>query len=392
MASAEQLQRLKRNVKAWNEWRVRSYDVAIDLSGADLRETNLRETNLSGANLSGADLSRANLSGANLRGANLSGARLFAADLSDAYLSSARLSSALLGKADLSNANLFAADLSEANLRGANLSGANLGETDLSGADLREADLSGADLNRANLSRALLSELDLNKVDLRETNVGGAYFGGVAYAQIAGFHRVETPERYEIEVEIALPQEDINYPDLERLQMAIDHLMEVCEFELKGELDPVRGSWWQKLIFWSKDKTTSTAVNRILQTLKEVFVARSIGIPSAEEAAKLAEAVDKVIKSLEPFENGVIRLGKLLVIKGNLRGKSVLRVETISLALAQKLADNPQLINRPEQLLLLIEEPDTASQGVPTVTPSDKPQGHLPPAESVLQLPPGGNP
>ncbi len=257
------------------------------------------------------------------------------------------------------------ANLSEADLRAADLAGAILAGANLRRADLRKANLEGADLTGTDLSEAILSD-----------NV----------------ETTERSERYEIEVEIALPQEDINYIDLEQLQMAVDHLMEVCEFELKGELDPIRGSWWQKLIFWSKDKTTPTVVNRIFLTLKEVLVARSIGIPSAEEATKLAEAVDKMIKSLEPFENGVIRLGKLLVINGTLRGKSVLRVETISRSLEQKLADNPQLILRPQQLLLLIEESENASQAAPTFTPSDKPQGQLPPAESALQLPPSGNP
>jgi hypothetical protein len=126
--------------------------------------------------------------------------------------------------------------------------------------------------------------------------------------------------------------------------MAIDNLMEVCGFELELEFDPIRGSWWQTLIFWSQNQTTQTVVNRIFQTLKEVFVARSIGIPSAEETVKLTEAVDRVVKMLEPFESATIRLGKLLVIKGKLGGKPALRVETISLSLAQKLAENPQLI------------------------------------------------
>jgi hypothetical protein len=272
-----------------------------------------------------------------------------------------------LSGVDFSEANLSQADLRETNLRGA----------DLSRADLRDADLSGAILRNATLMRANLVGASIAETDLR---------GAILHDNI------EIAERYEIEVEIALPQENINYIDLERLQMAIDNLMEVCEFELTGELDPVRGSWWQKLIFWSKDRTTQTAVNRILQTLKEVFVARSIGIPSAEETIKLTEAVDKVIKSLESFEGGVIRLGKLLVVKGTLRGKSVLRVETISLSLAQKLADNPQLINMPQQLLLLIEEPEITNQAVTFYTPADKPQAHLPPAESTLQLPPGGTP
>jgi len=197
----------------------------------------------------------------------------------------------------------------------------------------------------------------------------------------------ETTKRQEIEVEIALPQENINSIDLEQLQTAINNLMEICEFKLKEELDPIRGSWWRKLIFWSKDKTTPTAVNRIFQTVKEVFVARSIGIPSAEETIKLTEAVDRVIKSLEPFESGIIRLGKLLVIKGTRENKPILRVETISLSLAQKLAENPQLIKMPQSLLLLIEEEEIANQAVSHLAASDKPQGYLS-TGPLAQLPP----
>jgi Pentapeptide repeats (8 copies) len=368
MANTRHLQRLN-NVNAWNSWRAEHFEEFIDLSSAtlssaDLSGAILSRTFLSGADLSGADLERADLSGANLR------------------------------RADLRNANLRSANLRSADLSGAILSGAILGIADLSGATLRRTDLRRADLSGADLSGADLSGADLRGTNVWQTNFTGADLDGAIFSDSdASTERHEIDgviERHEIEVEIALPQENINYTDLERLQMAIDELMEVCEFELKGELDPVRGSWWQKLIFWSKDKTTQTAVNRILQTVKEVFVARSIGIPSAEETIKLTEAVDKVIKSLEPFEGGVIRLGKLLVVKGTLRGKSVLRVETISLSLAQRLADNPQLINMPQQLLLLIEEPEFASQEVSISTLAGEQPGYIQPAESVMQLPPGG--
>jgi RNA polymerase sigma factor (sigma-70 family) len=199
---------------------------------------------------------------------------------------------------------------------------------------------------------------------------------------------IETTKRHEIEVEVVLPQENINYIDLEQLQMAIDNLMEVCEFELKGEVNPIRGSWWKTLIFWSKDKTTQTVVNRLLQTLKEVFVARSIGIPSAEETKKLAEAIDQVLKNLEKFDSGIIRLGKLLIIKGTLGSKPVLRVETISPSLAQKLAENPQLIKMPEPLLHLIEEQKLENQVASDLVSSDKSQGDLSPEEPLVQLPP----
>jgi uncharacterized protein YjbI with pentapeptide repeats len=170
---------------------------------------------------------------------------LYRADLSGVNLSGVDLSEADLSEADLSRANLSGASLSRANLSGADLS-----EADLSGADLR-----GADLGRANLSGADLSGANLNGANLDET---------------IGLDNVEIAERHAIEVEIALPQENINYIDLEQLQMAIDNLMKICEFELKAELDPIQGSWWQTLIFWSKNKTTQTAVNRLFQTLTEI--------------------------------------------------------------------------------------------------------------------------
>jgi hypothetical protein len=192
----------------------------------------------------------------------------------------------------------------------------------------------------------------------------------------------------EIEVEIALPQESINRTDLEQLQMAIANLMEVFEFKLRWKLEPIQGSWWQTLIFWSKDKIAPAVAGRLLQPLKEVFVARSIGIASAEETVKLVNAVDQVLKSLEPFESAVIRFGKLLVIKGRLGGKPALRVETISLSLAQKLAEDPQLIKMPELLLHLIEEQKSENQVASDLVPSDTSQGDLPPENPLVQLPP----
>jgi uncharacterized protein YjbI with pentapeptide repeats len=320
VAKDTHLMQLQQGVDAWNRWRdehsatwpdLRGADLSeaqlhgADLREADLREANLFRTHLRRARLLRAHLHRANLKAADLRGAHLGGADLSEADLSSADLRRAHIHAANLHRTDLSEADLYGAHLRGANLHGAHLRRANLGGADLRGANLSEADLSGADLSGANLHGADLNGANLSGTDLRTT---------------LGSYSVETTEQREIEVEIALPQENISYLDLEQLQMAIDNLMEVCEFELKGELDPIRGSWWQTLIFWSKNKTTQTAVNRLFQTLKEVLVARSIGIPSAEETTKLTEAVDRVLKSLEPFDRGIIRLGKLLIIKHTLRG------------------------------------------------------------------------
>jgi uncharacterized protein YjbI with pentapeptide repeats len=381
MANAEQLSRLKQGVKPWNQWRVEVQnqwraEVQNQLEALDegkkeeltqwLADTNhkikitspdLSEADLSGADLSGADLSEADLSGADLTRADLSGA-------------------------NLSRANLSRTNLSRANFRGANLSGAHLSDSDLSMADFSDADLSRANLSRANVFRTDFSNTNLVMASFTGADLSRAHFGE------ADLDSTETTQPPEIEVEIALPQESINQTDLEQLQMAIANLMEVFEFKLKWKLEPIQGSWWQTLIFWSKDKTTQTVVNRLLQTLKEVFVARSIGIPSAEEAVKLVDAVDRVIKCLEPFESGVIRIGNLLVIKGALRGKNSLRVETIAPSLARKLAENPQLIKTPAPLLRLVEEQNIADQTASNLVPLDKPQDERPPDEPLAQLPP----
>lgn len=125
MADQEQLERLKRSIEEWNQWRQeQSYDFCPDLSLANLNNINL---------------SHANLSGALLRDASLIGA-----NLSEALLSSANLTGALLGSANLSHANLSEAFLSGVNLYSANLRGASLDGAILKGSDLSEADLTNA--------------------------------------------------------------------------------------------------------------------------------------------------------------------------------------------------------------------------------------------------------
>ena len=56
MADAEQLERLKRSIDGWNQWRRQQSADRPDLSNADLSITNLGNAHLRSTNLSGADL------------------------------------------------------------------------------------------------------------------------------------------------------------------------------------------------------------------------------------------------------------------------------------------------------------------------------------------------
>ena len=54
----QQLKRLERGVKRWNQWRKEHPDEHVDLSKANLLGADLRGADLSGANLSNADLTK----------------------------------------------------------------------------------------------------------------------------------------------------------------------------------------------------------------------------------------------------------------------------------------------------------------------------------------------
>ncbi len=99
MADQAHIELLRRDVDAWNTWRLMNPELMPDLSGAELGGADLVLANLTGANLAGANLVLANLRGADMRdadldGANLIGARLLGVDLTGASLCGVDLSTA----------------------------------------------------------------------------------------------------------------------------------------------------------------------------------------------------------------------------------------------------------------------------------------------------------
>ena len=158
MANPEQLEKLKKSVEEWNQWRNESPDVEIELPNANLESVNLKGANLDRANLSNADLFGANLKGANLEGANLEGSIL-----SFSNFRSANLKGANLEGANLEGTNLIRADLEGANLEGANLEGAILRSVNLSFANLTSAKLSFAKLSFAKLSFTNFTNANLDQ-------------------------------------------------------------------------------------------------------------------------------------------------------------------------------------------------------------------------------------
>ena len=187
MADLEQVERLRRSVAEWNQWRRRHPAAEIDL----------READLCGADLRGADLRKADLRDATMHWVNLGAGPGDAHELqsaaiaetlrgvrevlagqpdsrSDAPASSGRAAGGTAalppdGVADLSGAQLAGVDLVWTNLRG----------VDFTGADMRRANLAGARLEGAVLTRARLGGANLSDANLTGAAIAGADLAGV---------------------------------------------------------------------------------------------------------------------------------------------------------------------------------------------------------------------
>jgi len=168
MANEEHLQRLTKDVSAWNEWRQGHPKIKINLNGAPLDGLDLRH-----ADLSNAELIMACLNGADLRDTNLSRAILIGVHLHEANLRHADLSEADLSDAVLCKATLIQADCREANLKRADLSGADLRYANFREATLQKANLKGANLGEANLTGAYLVGADFRQAKLHHCHIYG---------------------------------------------------------------------------------------------------------------------------------------------------------------------------------------------------------------------------
>lgn len=166
MANPEHVAKLKEGIQAWNEWRKRNPDVAIDLTGTDLRRASLTRADLAGANLHWAKLSEADVEGSDLSSADLVLAHLENANLRGVDFRKAKLAAALVYAADLEHADLSEADLTGCDLPATNLSHAVLRGAVLIGANLIAADFTGAAVVGTNFSEVTVGRTKWCDADL----------------------------------------------------------------------------------------------------------------------------------------------------------------------------------------------------------------------------------
>ena len=163
-------------------------------------------------------------------------------------------------------------------------------------------------------------------------------------------------------VDINLPAEHIDQNDLFLLKLAVDQFMSALEFEETGELEAVSGSWFQRLMFWSKDKLEPDELEGVYQEGREALRKRVLDLPGAEATEKLANAAANLISALDKQPSGVLRIGELIVVKVTRDGEPTIVVETVSAEIARKFAANPMLLRDPEQVFRYFENPEVLAE------------------------------
>lgn len=120
--------------------------------------------------------------------------------------------------------------------------------------------------------------------------------------------------------------------------------MEALGFNLEAKADPVFKSFWTKLKFVFKKHITAEELDAIFTKGKKALELKHIDMPTAEQTEKLALASERLVRSLDKFDEGVARCGAIIVLKIKKNGKSNIIIQQLNHDLIKFFDEKPQLL------------------------------------------------
>jgi hypothetical protein len=158
----------------------------------------------------------------------------------------------------------------------------------------------------------------------------------------------------EAEVVIYIPDKEILLTDTEQVTNAAGDFMEALGFELEAEEAPIFGSFFKKVKYIFSKTVGNEDLEMLYRKGKKALELKYVELPTAEQTEKLASAAEKMVNSLEKFEEGVVKLGAVLVIKKKINGESRISVVQLSTEMIILLDKKPQLLQSLNTLYELV--------------------------------------
>ena len=205
------------------------------------------------------------------------------------------------------------------------------------------------------LLRADLTEMDpdmlrrLGVILLQESSEG------VVATAFLGAEKIAFQDTCQVEVQITIPGDTDSHAE-EQITNAIGNFMEAFDFELKGETEPVYGSFFQRLFFWAKNKITENELEKKVKEMEAALKVANPYKPSAENLEKQAMAAGQLLACIKDIGDAVLLVGRVLIIKTTQQGQPSLSVITLSHENARKMDEHPEFLVNPQRALQLLEE------------------------------------
>jgi hypothetical protein len=198
----------------------------------------------------------------------------------------------------------------------------------------------------ATMMKVVIDEekVDLLSVSLLEDDISGLYFQLHKLRQ--RFKEIYDVAASAVESYLIVYIKDRQHSLItgEQLVNAGGDLMESLGFTIAGRGEPVYGSFFQKVKYVFSGTIGTEDLEKLYFKGKKALELKYVDLPTAEQTEKLANAADKLVSTLQNVEEGVVRCGALIVLKGHFNGKPRLIIQQLSTEMILILERSPNII------------------------------------------------
>ena len=139
----------------------------------------------------------------------------------------------------------------------------------------------------------------------------------------------------------------------EPLRDAFIELLEVAGFEIVGEDEPVRGSFYQRLFFRRRNPNATRKLRELAEEAVRAAELKYINTPRSESDEREANAIARLTEAMSTTDEAVVCTSSILFIKTG--GRVLCRVLTETEIRAVQ--SNPELMRTPQELLQALSQP-----------------------------------